>query len=130
MILQTTLSLAAAAAIINFWLGIRIGRLRHEFKISIGHGGNESLQRRMRAQLNFAEHVPLVLILIGLIEMTGKGGAWLAPVGAVYMLSRVLHAFGMDGGSREWGRMIGTLVNMLATLGFAVVAVLIALGRM
>lgn len=130
MILQTTLSLAAAAAIINFWLGIRIGRLRHELKISIGHGGNESLQRRMRAQLNFAEHVPLVLILIGLIEMTGKGGAWLAPVGAAYVLSRVFHAFGMDGGSREWGRMIGTIVNMLATLGFAVVAVLIALGRM
>jgi uncharacterized membrane protein YecN with MAPEG domain len=130
MILQTTLSLAAAAAIINLWLGIRIGQLRHQHGVSIGDGGNEQLQRRMRAQLNFAEHVPVVLVLLGLIEATGKGGQWLAPVGAVYMLGRVAHALGMDGGSLEKGRMVGTLLNMLITLGLAVVAVLIALQVM
>lgn len=129
MILQTTLSLAAAAAIINFWLGIRIGRLRHELKISIGHGGNESLQRRMRAQLNFAEHVPLVLILIGLIEMTGKGGTWLAIVGSVFMLGRVLHVFGMDRASANPLRAAGVAVTLLTLLGLSVIAVLIALGR-
>lgn len=128
MILQTTLSLAAAAAVINLWLGIRIGHLRHRFHISVGHGDNELLKRRMRAQLNFAEHMPIVIILIGLVEMTGKGGAWLAPVGALYMIGRVLHGLGMDGGSLEMGRMIGTLVNMVVTAGLAVVAVLIALG--
>jgi len=130
MILQTTLSLAAAAAIINLWLGIRIGQLRHQHGVSIGDGGNEQLQRRMRAQLNFAEHVPVVLVLLGLIEATGKGGQWLAPVGAVYMLGRVAHALGMDGGSLEKGRMVGTLLNMLITLGLAVMAVLIALQVM
>jgi uncharacterized membrane protein YecN with MAPEG domain len=130
MILQTTLSLAAAAAIINLWLGIRIGQLRHQHGVSIGDGGNEQLQRRMRAQLNFAEHVPVVLVLLGLIEATGKGGQWLAPVGAIYMLGRVAHALGMDGGSLEKGRMVGTLLNMLITLGLAVVAVLIALQVM
>ena len=130
MILQTTLSLAAAAAIINLWLGIRIGQLRHQHGVSIGDGGNEQLQRRMRAQLNFAEHVLVVLVLLGLIEATGKGGQWLAPVGAVYMLGRVAHALGMDGGSLEKGRMVGTLLNMLITLGLAVVAVLIALQVM
>jgi uncharacterized membrane protein YecN with MAPEG domain len=130
MILQTTLSLAAAAAIINLWLGIRIGQLRHQHGVSIGDGGNEQLQRRMRAQLNFAEHVPVVLVLLGLIEATGKGGQWLAPVGAIYMLGRVAHALGMDGGSLEKGRMVGTLLNMLITLGLAVMAVLIALQVM
>jgi len=130
MILQTTLSLAAAAAIINLWLGIRIGQLRHQHGVSIGDGGNEQLQRRMRAQLNFAEHVPVVLVLLGLIEASGKGGQWLAPLGAVYMLGRVAHALGMDGGSLEKGRMVGTLLNMLITLGLAVVAVLIALQVM
>lgn len=130
MILQTTLSLAAAAAIINLWLGIRIGQLRHRHGVSVGDGGNEQLQRRMRAQLNFAEHVPVVLVLLGLIEATGKGGQWLAPVGAIYMLGRVAHALGMDGGSLEKGRMVGTLINMLVTLALAVVAVLIALKIM
>lgn len=130
MILQTTLCLAAAAAVINFWLGNRIGQLRHRHKISIGSGGNELLERRMRAQLNFAENVPLILILIGVIEAAGKGGLWLAPVGAVVMLGRVLHGLGMDGGTLGWGRMVGTLTTFLVEIGLAVVAVLIALGKL
>lgn len=130
MILQTTLCLAAAAAIVNFWLGLRIGKLRHALKVSVGDGGHEVIARRMRAQLNFAENVPVALILIGLVEMTGKGGVWLAPVGALFMLGRVLHGLGMDGGSLEWGRMIGTMTTMLTNIGLAVVAVLIALGKM
>lgn len=130
MILQTTLCLAAAAAVINFWLGLRIGQLRGALKISVGDGGNEQLLRRMRAQANFIENVPLLLILIGLAEAAGKAGAWLAPVGAVVMLGRVLHGLGMDGGSLAWGRMVGTLTTMLAQIGLAVVAVLIALGKM
>lgn len=129
MLLQITLSLAAAAGIINFWLGTRIGRLRHQHKVSVGTGGNEMIERRMRAQLNFAENVPLILILIGLIELSGKAGAWLAPVGAAFMLGRVLHGLGMDGGKLEWGRTVGTLTTVLSEIGLAAVAVLIALGR-
>jgi len=129
MLLQTTLCLAAAAAIVNFWLTYRIGQLRRRFGVSVGHGGNEALERRMRAQLNFAENVPLVLILIGAIELAGKGGTWLAVVGAAFMLARMLHALGMDGGQFAWGRMIGVVVTLLTAIGLAVVAVLVATGR-
>ena len=130
MLLPTTLSLAAAAAIINLWLGIRCGQVRGKAGISIGTGGNELLERRMRAQLNFVENTPWVLLLIAGIELAGKGGQWLAIVGAVYMLGRVAHGLGMDGTSLAKGRMIGTLITMLSLLGLATVAVLIVLGRM
>lgn len=43
MLLTTTLSLAAAAAIINFWLALRCGQVRAKAKISIGTGGNDLL---------------------------------------------------------------------------------------
>jgi len=128
MILQTTLCLAAAAALINLWLGTRIGKLRHSLGVSVGDGGHEAITRRMRAQLNFAENVPVILILIGLVELTGKGGLWLAPVGAVFMAGRVLHGLGMDGGSLQWGRAFGTATAMLSALGLAIMAVLIAVG--
>ncbi|MEY4238514.1 MAG: hypothetical protein RL339_1115 [Pseudomonadota bacterium] len=130
MLLPTTLSLAAAAAIINLWLGIRCGQVRGKAGISIGTGGNELLERRMRAQLNFAENTPWVLLLIAGIELASKGGQWLAIVGAVYMLGRVAHGLGMDGASLAKGRMVGTLITMLSQLGLAVVAVLIVLGQM
>lgn len=129
MILQTTLSLAAAAAIINLWLMLRVARLRAREKVMHGDGGVPLIAQRMRAQLNFVENTPFVLILIGAIEMTGKGGTWLAVVGALYMAARVLHPFGMDRANLNILRGTGILVTMLTLLGLSVIAVLIALGR-
>lgn len=128
--LPVTLAAAAAAAILNIWLSIRIGAVRRAQGISVGDGGSEPLQRRMRAQANFVENTPFVLILIAAIELTGHGTPWLAWVAAAYMLGRIAHAYGMDGGSKQIGRMIGTLVTMLVLLGLAVVASLIGAGRM
>ncbi len=129
MILQTTLSLAAAAAVINLWHMVRIGRVRMAEKVIHGDGGNERLVRRMRAQANFIENAPLTLILIAAIEMTGKGGQWLAIVGAVYMAGRVAHLLGMDNPGPHPLRAAGTVLAALTMLGLAVLAVLIALGR-
>lgn len=129
MLLSTTLCLAAAAAIVNLWLSMRIGRLRMSEKIIHGDGGNEALMRRMRAQANFIENVPLVLILIAAVELSGRGGQWLAIVGAVFMLARVAHGLGMDRPGPNPLRGIGAGVTMLTLLGLAIVAVLIATGR-
>ena len=130
MLLPATLSAAASLALVNVWLSMRIGKVRQAEKISIGDGGNDLLSRRMRAHLNFAENTPLVLILIAAIEIAGHGGMWLKAVGAVYALGRVAHGIGMDGGSLEKGRMIGTIITMLTLLGLAVVAVLVVAGVM
>lgn len=128
MLLPTTLSLAAAAAIINFWISLRIGKVRHAGKVLYGDGGNELLMRRMRAHANFVENTPLVLILIALIEGAGKGGQWLAIVGALFMLGRVAHVIGMDG--KVPFRSGGTAISFFTQIGLAVVAVLIVLGKM
>lgn len=128
MILPVTLTAAAAAAIINIWLSLRIGAVRRAHQVSVGDGGIEVLSRRMRAQLNFAENVPLVLVLIAAIELTGRGTDWLPYVAGVFMLGRVAHGFGMDGGSLGWGRMVGTLVTLLTQLGLAAFAVWVAIG--
>src|SRR6185503_18164727 len=103
-------------------------RVRISDKVIHGDGGNELLARRMRAHLNFAENVPIVLILIGLIEMTGKGNPWLAWVGGAFMLARVAHAFGMDSGKPNPFRAGGVMATLATEIGLAVVAVLIALG--
>ena len=129
-LLSVTLSSAAAAAILNIWLMLRVGAVRQAEKISVGDEDNENLIRRMRAQANFVENAPFVLILIAAIELSGRGDPWLAWVAGAFIIGRVAHAFGMDGGSMQIGRMIGTLVSMLTLLGLAVVAALIAAGVM
>jgi uncharacterized protein len=129
VILPTTLCLGAAALLINFWLGMRCGKLRGLLKISVGDGGNEQMIRAMRAQSNFVEQVPLTLILLGAVELAGKGGMWLAPLGGLFLLGRVAHALGM-GETFKPGRAIGMITGMILQLALVVVAVLTALGKM
>jgi uncharacterized protein len=119
--LPVALVTAGASALLNFWLGLRVSRLRISEKILVGDGGNLRLIARMRAQLNFAEYAPLVLILIALIELARGTQTWLWGVALVFIVGRVLHAFGMDG----WrlGRMIGIAATMLVMLGLAAYAV-------
>ncbi len=119
--LPVALVTAGAAALLNFWLGLRVSRLRISEKIMVGDGGNPRLIARMRAQLNFVEYAPIVLILIALIELARGTQAWLWGVALLFIVARVLHAFGMDG----WrpGRMIGIALTMLTMLGLAAYAV-------
>lgn len=121
ILLPVTLSAAGAAALINTWLGIRIGRVRTTEKISIGDGGNEKLMARMRAQLNFAEYVPIVLILIGLIELAAGTRGWLWLIAITFIVGRIFHVFGMGG----WmpGRLIGIATTMLTMIGLGVLAI-------
>ena len=129
MILPVTLCAAAAAAIINIWLSVRVGQMRVKHKVSIGDDAGGPLTARMRAQLNFVENTAFVLILIAAIELADKGGQWLAWVSMAYMLGRIAHGVGMDGGALGKGRSVGTAITMLTQVGLAIVAVLIALGR-
>lgn len=126
MNLPLTLTMAAAAGLINIWLAIRIGQVRTSQKVSVGDGGNEFVIRRMRAQANFVEYTPFVLILIGALECSGYAGTWLWAVGIVYMLGRLAHGLGMDGGALKLGRMIGTLTSLLTLLGLSGYAVYVA----
>lgn len=128
LMLPTTLCLVAGALVVNFWLGMRVGKLRHALGVSVGDGGNEEILRRMRAQLNFVEQAPLTLLGIALVELAGKGGVWLAPAGALFMLGRVAHAIGMDGTFKA-GRPIGMATSTLMQLALVVVAVGSALGK-
>lgn len=128
MLLPTTLCLTAAACIVNFWLGLRVSKVRYPLGVSIGDGGQEPIIRRMRAQANFIENVPLTLILIAGVELAGKGGLWLAPAGAVFILGRIAHAIGMDGNFKA-GRPIGMLTTYLLQLTLIAIGVLASVGK-
>lgn len=126
MILPITLTAAGAAAIINIWLGLRVGQKRIANKVSIGDGGHPPLIARMRAHANFSEYTPYVLILIGLIEMATGTSTWLWIVTGVYLLARVAHGIGMDvveGESKL--RIFGILATMLVLLGLGIYALTI-----
>lgn len=129
MILPISLTIAGAAALLNIWLAIRVGRVRSSEKIFVGDGGNEAVTGRMRAQANFVEYTPFVLVLMALVELARGTHVWLWIVGAVYILSRIVHAFGMEASASRTTQMrlraIGISLTMLTLLGLAAYALAI-----
>ncbi|HAY26639.1 MAG TPA: glutathione metabolism protein, partial [Candidatus Accumulibacter sp.] len=69
---------AALLALFFVALSIRTLRLRRELRITVGDGGNPAMLRAMRVHANFAEYVPLGLILLPMNSMNGnwKRGWW------------------------------------------------------
>jgi uncharacterized membrane protein YecN with MAPEG domain len=117
--LPVTLTIAAGAALVNLWLMARCGQARTKGGVSIGDGGDEFLIRRMRAHANFVESAPFVLVLIAALEATGGTNNWLWGLGILYIIGRLAHGLGMDGGSFAKGRMVGTLITFITLIGLA-----------
>ena len=121
--IPVTLTIAAACALINLWLVVRVGRVRMSQKVSVGDGGNELVLRRMRAQANFVENAPFALILIAGLELTAGTSWWLWAAGWLFVAGRLAHPFGMDG--MRYGRMIGTATAAIVLAGLAIWAVVL-----
>ena len=125
--LPVSLTFAGALALVALWLAFRVIRVRTKAEVMVGDGGHPLLTARMRAQANFVEYTPFVLILMVLIEMAG-GSAWgLRGVGGLYVIARVLHAFGMDKQTIPAPlRGIGASVTWLILLVLAIWAIWLA----
>ena len=126
--LPITLTIAAAATLINLWLATRVGRLRQAKRILIGDGGDLAMRARMRAHANFVEYTPFFLILLGLIEMARGSQAWLWIASILYVLARIAHAFGMDRQSPSPLRMGGIAVTWFVLIALAGYALVISYG--
>jgi uncharacterized protein len=117
--IPVTLVTAAAMVALNMWLGMRIARLRGEFKVSVGDGGREPLLRRMRAQANFIENAPFFVLLVAALELSGADRRFLAGFAAVFIVARISHAVGMDKAENRRWRMYGMMGTTLAMVALA-----------
>ena len=121
-----TLLTAAAAVFVNLWLGARVVNSRREHQVKLGDGGNEAVLRRMRAQANFTENAPLFLILLGGLELAGANSLGLAVFAGIFVLARISHAVGMEGGDLVRWRVYGMMGSTLGTVGLALWAIVCA----
>ena len=115
-------------------LSIRVIGGRRLARVGIGDGGDLGLQRRMRAQANFAEYVTIVLLLLLLLllllaELQGVSAWILHGVGACLVFGRIAHAVSISRDPEpSGGRVVGMAFTFTA-LGLSSVACLaVALG--
>jgi len=129
--MQVTALFAAVLTLIYLGLALRVVYLRRTRRVGIGDGGDPDLALAVRAHGNFAEYVPLALILIGLMEMIQLPAFWLYVFGLVLLLGRILHAWGLSRTQGvSLGRFWGTVLTWTCLLGAALVLLYWTLARL
>lgn len=95
MILTATPLYAILLGAFFLFLSVRVILGRRGTSIGLGHGDNSDMERRIRAQGNAAEYIPLGLILLFLAEYQGLPLLWVHVAGVALLVGRVLHGLSL-----------------------------------
>jgi uncharacterized membrane protein YecN with MAPEG domain len=87
---------ASILALMFVGLSVRTLGMRRRLKIAIGDAGNPTMLRAMRVHSNFAEYVPLSLLLMLLAAGSGAHPLLLHFLGLTLLTGRVVHAYGVS----------------------------------
>ena len=95
MTLPITAITALICAILLLLTAIDTVRQRMRAKIAFGDGGDAKIISASRSHANLAEHAPIVIIMIGLLEQAHAHHLILSAVAGFFLLGRVAHVFGL-----------------------------------
>ena len=121
--MSITLLYTSLLALFALFLSFRAGTYRGKAGASILYGdpANMELAQRVRVHQNFLEYVPMILILMGAIELSGGSTAFLHGVGVALIIARIAHAIGLKHDNMAHpGRLVGAGGTALVTLVSAV----------
>lgn len=126
MILPVTGLYAAILGLMLLVLKFRVIGARRRLKVDVLDGGESDVTRRMRVHGNFAEHVPMALILMAVVEVNGAEAWNIHALGVVLIIARILHAHGLE---RIPGKSFGRAAGVLGTTAVIVSAALLGLHQ-
>ena len=119
-----TLFYAALCTLLVLGLAGRVMAFRLRSRIGLGDGGDQELQRRVRAHANAIEYLPLALLLLGGMELNGYPDPAIHAFGATLLVSRLMHAWGLSRSSgKSFGRFAGTTLTLVLMMAMALFAI-------
>lgn len=118
MTIQVVPVYAAILALMFVGLSFRTIGLRRNLKVLLGNGEEQLLARAIRVHGNFAEYIPLAIVLMLMLELKAPG-FWLHVAGIVLIVGRAVHAFGV---SQEPENVRFRVIGMFSTL-FVIISV-------
>jgi hypothetical protein len=124
MPIPITAIVSSLLALMLVGISVRVSVLRGRKKVEFSDGGDVELGRAIRVQGNFIEYVPLTLALMGLMEWMGLAHWFVYTFGAVLVVARLAHAWGLYASAFP-GRAAGTAANWL----LLAVGALLVIGR-
>ncbi|MBT3906920.1 MAG: hypothetical protein HOB79_04770 [Rhodospirillaceae bacterium] len=92
---QITAVYAGILALMLVMLGILVVKNRYRAKVGLFDGGDEQLGQAIRVHGNFAEYVPMALLVMAFAEAGGSPHWLIHCLGAILVVGRLLHAHGL-----------------------------------
>ena len=103
------------------YLSILVVQRRRATKTSLGDGGDHHFLGVIRAHGNFAEYVPLTLILMLVAELNHANYWLLHAVGVSLLIGRNIHAYGLRHHTgASWQRIYGMLLTFGSLLAVSI----------
>jgi len=107
---------AALLALLFVALSVRTLRLRHRLRIPIGDAGDRTMLRAMRVHSNFAEYVPLGILLLYFVETDGAPAALIHGLCLCLLIGRTLHAVGVSQPDEDYRFRVAGMALTFTTL--------------
>lgn len=111
---------AGILALLIVWLSLNVIKLRRANKVKLGDGGVPELQNAIRAQGNAAEYIPISLILLVLLELSGTYLWMVHLAGVALIIGRIIHAKGLLTENLRY-RVLGMQLTIFTIVGLATV---------
>lgn len=120
---QMVVLTAGVLGVIFFGLTCWVVAERNKTKEMLGDGGRKELQVAIRAHANFAEFVPLILILLGFLAWLNTNLVFMAVLCCALVLGRLLHPFGIRITKPNVPRAAGAMLTWLVLLASSIAAI-------
>lgn len=122
---------ASLLTIIFMIISIKIIKLRHQYKISLGSSGHEDLEKVIRAHGNFAEYTPIALILMLCAEANKANWIILLILALLFILGRTLHAYAFIFNKQHFKfRVRGMVLTFSVLICLAVLNIILVLFKL
>jgi len=120
---------AALLALLFVALSMRTLRMRRSLRIAVGDAGNEALLRAMRVHANFAEYVPLALLLAFFAENRGARPLVIHGLCVCLVIGRCIHAYGVSHVKENFRfRVFGMAMTFFSIIAAAITLLLSYVG--
>lgn len=117
---------AGLCGLLMAWLALQTIKVRRANKVKLGDGGVFELQSAIRAHGNFAEYMPITIILLFLLEHNGAPALLIHAIGLAFLFGRWTHAQGLlKDNLRKRVTGMGFTLNIL--IGLAISNIVLAI---
>lgn len=107
---------AALLALLFVYLSLRTIGARRRLQIALGDKDHPEMQRAIRVHANFAEYVPLGLILLHLVEARTPPMWLMHALCLLLLVGRLLHAYGVSQTPERFQFRVSGMVMTFACL--------------